>query len=74
MFIEARIPLICTNDSDADAACIYFDATRIRRVMCDRRPRLRRQVPALTTLIWHPSKSRGGEKRCSKLWFGGSGK
>jgi hypothetical protein len=51
MFIEAGIPLICTNDSDADAACIYFDATRIRRVMCDRRPRLRRQVPALTTLI-----------------------
>ena len=25
MFIEARIPLICTYDSDADAAYIYFD-------------------------------------------------
>ncbi|MET0493604.1 MAG: DUF2283 domain-containing protein [Actinoplanes sp.] len=25
MFIEARIPLVCTYDSDADAAYIYFD-------------------------------------------------
>jgi hypothetical protein len=25
MFIEARIPLVCSYDSDADAAYIYLD-------------------------------------------------